>query len=667
MKRDAATERQVQAADPGNSTWLSANAGSGKTRVLTDRVARLLLDHVQPQHILCLTYTKAAASEMQNRLFKRLGEWAMLDAETLTGKLRELGLEGEIRDETLREARRLFARAIETPGGLKIQTIHSFCASLLRRFPLEAGVSPQFVEMDDRAARRLREDILEDLADGPAPDLFDGIAAWFTGDDLDRLMGDIAKHRDAFPSEPDAAAIWDMLDLLAGYDEDALKSEVFLGGEAELLSDLRAALAAGTSTDMKAADKLKSVDTVTPVKADYEALEGIFLTGAKAKEPFSAKIGSFPTKKTREAHPGLMPALEALMLRVEAARPRRLSLIAARKTLTLHRFAAAFLPEYEARKLRHGWLDFDDLILKARDLLTDRSVAEWVLYRLDGGIDHILVDEAQDTSPLQWEVIDLLAQEFTSGQGARDVPRTIFVVGDQKQSIYSFQGADPDGFDRMRRHFAGRLENVSVSLENLLLEYSFRSSPAILRVVDAAVSPWGVKITRIEIKDIDPPSDLVDSMGRQMKAEREKRATILEAEGRRQAAILKAEGEKQAQVLEAEGRREAAFRDAEARERAAEAEAKATQLVSEAIAAGNVQAINYFVANNYIKALEKVATSPNQKLLMLPVEASSVIGAIGGIAEIARETFGAEKPVQPRPASRPPASPPPSATSPAQD
>jgi len=162
----------------------------------------------------------------------------------------------------------------------------------------------------------------------------------------------------------------------------------------------------------------------------------------------------------------------------------------------------------------------------------------------------------------------------------------------------------------------------------------------LLKVVDAAVSPWGIKITRIEIKDIDPPKDLVDSMGRQMKAEREKRAAILEAEGRRQAAILQAEGAKQAQVLEAEGRREAAFRDAEARERSAEAEAKATQMVSEAIAAGNVQAINYFVANNYIKALEGIARSPNQKLLMLPVEASSVIGAIGGIAEIAKETFG---------------------------
>ena len=178
----------------------------------------------------------------------------------------------------------------------------------------------------------------------------------------------------------------------------------------------------------------------------------------------------------------------------------------------------------------------------------------------------------------------------------------------------------------------------------------------VLKVVDAAVSPWGLKITRIEIKDIDPPKDLVDSMGRQMKAEREKRALILEAEGKRQAAILQAEGAKQSQVLEAEGRREAAFRDAEARERSAEAEAKATQMVSEAIAAGDVQAINYFVANNYIKALESLARSPNQKVLMLPVEAASVIGAIGGIAEIARETFGGDLPSrQPRPnGGRPP-------------
>ena len=196
----------------------------------------------------------------------------------------------------------------------------------------------------------------------------------------------------------------------------------------------------------------------------------------------------------------------------------------------------------------------------------------------------------------------------------------------------------------------------SMDLDELLSNRDEINS-RVLKVVDAAVAPWGIKITRIEIKDIDPPKDLVDSMGRQMKAEREKRALILEAEGRRQAAILQAEGAKQSQVLEAEGRREAAFRDAEARERAAEAEAKATEMVSVAIAAGDVQAINYFVANNYIKALESLAKSPNQKVLMLPVEAANVIGALGGIAEIAKETFGSSDTPRSRTSGgRPPAS-----------
>ena len=183
----------------------------------------------------------------------------------------------------------------------------------------------------------------------------------------------------------------------------------------------------------------------------------------------------------------------------------------------------------------------------------------------------------------------------------------------------------------------------SMDLDELLSQRD-KINAQLLHVVDEATGPWGVKVTRIEIKDISPPKDLVDSMARQMKAERDKRAAILEAEGLKQADILKADGEKQAMILEAEGRKESAFRDAEARERLAQAEAQATTDVSNAIATGDIQAVNYFVATKYVEALKEVAISPNQKLILMPLEASNVIGALGGITEIAKEAFGKDKP-----------------------
>ncbi|MCB1328967.1 MAG: double-strand break repair helicase AddA, partial [Maritimibacter sp.] len=217
---------------------------------------------------------------------------------------------------------------------------------------------------------------------------------------------------------------------------------------------------------------------------------GVFLTGSGAKEPFSAKIGSFPTKATQNGPAlALMPALDGLMARVETARPKRLALDAARKTRALHRFARPYVAAYEARKQARGWLDFDDLILLAGKLLNDPALAAWVLYRLDGGIDHILVDEAQDTSPDQWRVIESLAREFTTGESARsERGRTLFVVGDMKQSIYSFQGADPTGFSRMQGQFEGAFGQVGVALRDLELEYSFRSSAAVLDFVDHALA-----------------------------------------------------------------------------------------------------------------------------------------------------------------------------------
>ncbi|MBD3677419.1 MAG: double-strand break repair helicase AddA [Rhodobacteraceae bacterium] len=489
MTRDAATERQVQAADPGSSTWLAANAGSGKTRVLTDRVARLLLQGVSPQHILCLTYTKAAASEMQNRLFKRLGAWAMTPDEDLREDLRTLGVEGTIDREALAHARRLFAMAIETPGGLKIQTIHSFCASLLRRFPLEAGVSPQFTEMDDRAARLLREDIVEEMAQ-QAPEAMQGLARVYTGEDFARLTEEIVKHSAGFAEERTDAVFRALFGLSPEDSEDRLLARVFLGSERALLDALIPALKASGSNDSKAGETLAAIGTFD--FAALKELEGLFLYGPKTKSPFGAKIGAFPTKGLQKTIGPLLPELEAFMLRVESARADRIALQAVRRMAALHGFGRDFLRRYEERKLLRGWLDFDDLIAKAEKLLTDPAVAQWVLFRLDGGIDHILVDEAQDTSPAQWRVIERLAQEFSAGEGAREeVERTIFVVGDPKQSIYSFQGADPAGFGRMRAFFKDRLAGAGKPFQTLPLEYSFRSSEAVLRLVDLTFREHG--------------------------------------------------------------------------------------------------------------------------------------------------------------------------------
>lgn len=486
MKHDDATQRQIEAADPTANTWLSANAGSGKTRVLTNRVARLLLTGVSPQNILCLTYTKAAASEMQNRLFDTLGKWAMKPATALREELERLGV-----DETggLAQARRLFAAAIETPGGLKIQTIHSFCAAILRRFPLEAGVSPQFQEMDDRSAKLLQAEVLDDMALGRDRQALEVLARFFTDSDFTGLTGEIVRRRGGFAEEIPEEVIWGWFGLEAGFGDVELEALAFAPGDGPLIADLRGVLAGGSSTEQKAAVKLAGIDPDALDARDLPDLEAVFLTGSGAKEPFSAKIGSFPTKGTRDgAAAPLMPALEALMARVEAARPKRLALETARRTLALHRFARPFVAEYEARKHARGWLDFDDLILRAGQLLNDPGLAAWVLYRLDGGIDHILVDEAQDTSPDQWRVIESLAREFTAGESARsERERTLFVVGDMKQSIYSFQGADPTGFTRMQGQFKDAFGQVQVELRGLELEYSFRSSLAVLNFVDHAL------------------------------------------------------------------------------------------------------------------------------------------------------------------------------------
>ncbi|MBT8474969.1 MAG: UvrD-helicase domain-containing protein, partial [Alphaproteobacteria bacterium] len=475
-----ATRHQNDASDPSGSTWLSANAGSGKTRVLTDRVARLLLQDVDPQNILCLTYTKAAASEMQNRLFKRLGEWAMLPSDKLRDELSSLGVEDGL---DLGKARTLFARAIETPGGLKIQTIHSFCAALLRRFPVEAGVSPQFAEMDETAQARLIADVLNRMAETDG-DAIGDIARIYRGETLEELAAQIAKHRDAFGATVQQDEIWAEYGLPANLSTADVYRLLRTPKTAHTIHRLIPVLAQGSVTDQKAGTVLAALDPARIDESDLLALESVLLFKGKAEVPFGPKIGKFPTAATRKARPDLAEAVDQLMEQVAEARHMRVGLSAAENTLALHRFAAAFLPAYEAEKRWRGWLDFDDLIGRTIALLSNPSVAAWVLFRLDGGIDHILVDEAQDTSPAQWRVVDLLAGEFGAGLGAREnIRRTLFVVGDKKQSIYSFQGADAEAFDRMRTAFKNRLKPQG-GLASRTLEFSFRSSRGVLDLVD---------------------------------------------------------------------------------------------------------------------------------------------------------------------------------------
>lgn len=480
-----ATLAQIRAADPAQSTWLSANAGSGKTRVLTDRVARLLLGGTQPQKILCLTYTKAAASEMQNRLFARLGKWAMQDEASLRAELAELGVAGDIDAELLARARRLFARAIETPGGLKIQTIHSFCASLLRRFPLEAGVSPDFREMDERAVKLLRQEVVEGLAAGLDVGAVDALAWLSPSDDLGQILGDICRESDAFVVPVDAADARRLVGLAADFMSTDALAIAFDGREAALFSAAIPILAGQSPTMVDLATLMRGIDPSAPTLAGLGLLFSAFLYKDKASGLMAeAKTDSIPTKKAKLAMGDLAEDFQSFMERVAAAKASLFALAAADRTVALHRFAGAFLPLYQARKAREGFLDFDDLIQRAALLLSDRSVAAWVLYRLDGGIDHILVDEAQDTSPGQWRVIAALAEEFTAGEGAREAGRRVFIVGDVKQSIYSFQGADLQTFQQVQSLFQARHQSAEMPFKTLELLHSFRSSPAILGAVD---------------------------------------------------------------------------------------------------------------------------------------------------------------------------------------
>ncbi|WP_269584279.1 double-strand break repair helicase AddA [Roseibium sp. Sym1] len=487
-------ERQDLASRPRASAWVSANAGSGKTFVLSRRVVRLLLDGTDPSRILALTFTKAAAAEMATRVFRILGDWVTRDDEALSKELEDI--EGLRPDAArLAMARRLFARALETPGGLKIQTIHGFCEALLHQFPLEANVAGHFAVLDDRVAAELmaesRATVLHAAETDPDSAYGRGLASvieLMSDGGAQKALDELIQSRDAFRRwTNDADGLEAALDELAGLlevDPSLRLSEFDRRFKDDCPLDMgicRAyaeALNLGTKTDQARGQALVDAAALSDPTAFREAWLAIFLT-AKL-EPRKA----LATKKLAADFPQMVEALEAEQGRLLTLLDARRKVVTYEGTASLLRLADAVIRHYERAKTARGYLDFEDLVVKTATLLQKSDAALWVQYKLDQGLDHILVDEAQDTSPRQWDVVTALAAEFFTGEGAHQRVRTLFAVGDEKQSIYSFQGAVPAYFDAMRREFEQKAGEAKREFHSVNLQLSFRSTPDVLGAVD---------------------------------------------------------------------------------------------------------------------------------------------------------------------------------------
>jgi ATP-dependent helicase/nuclease subunit A len=476
------------ASDPEISAWVAANAGAGKTYTLANRVARLLLGGAKPQKILCLTFTKAAAAEMQNRLFQQLGGWAMLPDDDLRDEIVRIGGDAH---EDLAKARRLFAAALETPGGLKVLTLHAFCQIVLSRFPLEARVAPAFEVLDDQSARALikeaRQHVLERAGSGDE-ELARAVALLVTeagefklSGILDAALGGDRRKLDRFfAGEGDLAARVQEAHGLQDGDTILNIETDFCAGLARDIETLRAVhewLGRGTKSDLEAAERLSAV--LADIDNSFATL-GVFLL-TKDGDPRK----KLATKKLTDERADLLNYLTELCERYCAAAERRRAARAAELVHATLILVRAMRDNYQTAKRLRGVLDYDDLIIETKNLLTRPGAAQWVLYKLDNGIDHVLIDEAQDTSPEQWEIVKKLTEDFFSGPGReRSQVRTIFAVGDEKQSIFSFQGADPGQFDINRRHFAEVIAGAEQQLYEVPLITSRRSAPQILDFVD---------------------------------------------------------------------------------------------------------------------------------------------------------------------------------------
>ncbi|KQW79134.1 hypothetical protein ASC89_12600 [Devosia sp. Root413D1] len=504
---------QRDASDPERSVWVTANAGSGKTYVLTARVLRLLLSGAKPEEILCLTYTKAAAAEMRGRVAERLGQWALESEDELIKDL--TALSGVPPTPAMRlRARSLFARALEAPGGLRIQTIHAFCESVLHRFPREAAVPFDFSVLEehqrDSMLLEARETVLaaglRGSGEAAAVETLFGLLSDFQIETA--ILEALNQQRTLRPvlAQPQAAKreLQKLVGNVGSIDE--VMAEISSGYG--LSRDDHAAIFALITPDPYGTDFVDRLGQIDPGKPDADDLLDAFLTQADR-----TARKTLIKKATAALIPDVAARLVAEGQRLEQLYQKLVTAELVARSEAMLDVVAAISAHYEKAKRARSLLDFDDLIEKLAALLRDEEQGPWVRYKLDAGLSHILVDEGQDTNPLQWQVVGALIDDFFFGDSAADRPRTLFAVGDQKQSIFSFQGADPKVFVEAGRQYAFSARAAHFEITPVPLRYSFRTLPNVLNAVDEVFKRADLKDGALEATGVAHSTARADAGG----------------------------------------------------------------------------------------------------------------------------------------------------------
>ena len=499
MSTTTQIEPRLRALEPDATVWVTASAGSGKTRLLTERVIRLLIGGTAPERILCVTFTRAAAAVMAQRINQTLATYATTDDLKLDEALASL-LGRAARQDERRRARQLFAQVLDVPGGMRILTIHAFCQSLLRRFPLEAGLAPHFDVLDQPGQRALLADAEAQLfaeagaaPNSPAACALGRLSPAFDEARFAEMIDALRLERARFVAARAAfggidaliGAVYRRLGVPNGSDESHVVAEAAADGAFDRDALSRAVTALdrlGLKTDKDRSAKIKAW-----LAGDHDQRAETFasyIVALLTKEDLSPRV-NLATKAVISAAPEANEALIREQTRLlDVIERRRSATLAANTAASLH-VEARFDALYANEKAHRAALDFNDQIEEARALLEEKGAGAWVLYKLDGGLDHILLDEAQDTAPAQWRVIAALAAEFFAGLGAREQKRTVFAVGDEKQSIFSFQGADVEALETERERLMTSVRAAALPFHDVPLVRSYRSTAPVLRLVDA--------------------------------------------------------------------------------------------------------------------------------------------------------------------------------------